>query len=69
MRIMKNHPSLPCPHCKKDVMWSIDNIYRPFCSRQCKLIDLGDWLAERHVIAGEPHDMLDEATPDNTPVT
>lgn len=31
------------------------NAYRPFCSRRCKLIDLGDWLDESHRIA-EPAD-------------
>lgn len=26
------------------------NPYRPFCSRRCKLIDLGDWLDESNRI-------------------
>ncbi|MES1954631.1 hypothetical protein SAHY_08611 [Salinisphaera hydrothermalis EPR70] len=27
-----------------------NNAYRPFCSRRCKLIDLGDWLDESNRI-------------------
>lgn len=27
---------------------------RPFCSRRCKLIDLGEWASESHRIEGEP---------------
>jgi endogenous inhibitor of DNA gyrase (YacG/DUF329 family) len=25
---------------------------RPFCSRQCKLIDLDNWLNERYLVPG-----------------
>ncbi len=25
------------------MLWSQDNVYRPFCSERCKLIDLGQW--------------------------
>ena len=31
---------------------------RPFCSKRCKLIDLGEWASEGHKIAGEP--VMDE---------
>lgn len=44
----------PCPHCRKPVQWRSDNPWRPFCSERCKLIDLGDWAAERHAIPGNP---------------
>jgi|GEM_PF-6963722 len=27
-----------------------ENLCRPFCSEKCRLIDLGDWLEERHSI-------------------
>ncbi|MGB5641016.1 MAG: DNA gyrase inhibitor YacG, partial [Sedimenticolaceae bacterium] len=27
--------------------------WRPFCSERCKLIDLGEWLAEEKRIPGE----------------
>lgn len=34
---------VPCPHCQKMVAWIPENIYRPFCSKRCQLIDLGEW--------------------------
>ncbi|WP_334326638.1 DNA gyrase inhibitor YacG [Gilliamella apicola] len=39
-----------CPTCQKDVEWSDKNIYRPFCSKRCQLIDLGEWANEEHRI-------------------
>jgi endogenous inhibitor of DNA gyrase (YacG/DUF329 family) len=42
-----------CPQCGKPVLIGPENPWRPFCSDRCRLIDLGGWLAERHVIAGE----------------
>jgi uncharacterized protein len=42
---------ITCPTCDKDVVWSAEAKYRPFCSERCKLIDLGDWAAENHRIA------------------
>jgi endogenous inhibitor of DNA gyrase (YacG/DUF329 family) len=32
-----------CPHCHKAVVWSEAFPYRPFCSKRCRLIDLGAW--------------------------
>ncbi|OCG44835.1 DNA gyrase inhibitor [Gilliamella sp. Choc5-1] len=40
-----------CPTCQKQVIWSKDSPYRPFCSKRCQLIDLGDWATEEHRIA------------------
>lgn len=31
--------------CKKEVRWTKDNIFKPFCSERCKLIDLGEWAS------------------------
>ena len=42
----------PCPQCKS-LTRSTNNPWRPFCSERCKLIDLGDWAAERHAIPGD----------------
>jgi len=53
-----------CPTCGKQVRWSKESRWRPFCSERCKLIDLGEWVAERHSIPGEqhtPHDDDDNA--------
>jgi hypothetical protein len=41
---------IKCPTCQKSVVWSEENPWRPFCSERCKLIDLGDWIEERHRI-------------------
>ena len=35
-----------CPTCGKDVIWNETSPYRPFCSKRCQLIDLGEWAAE-----------------------
>jgi hypothetical protein len=43
-----------CPVCGKPVPWIEASTWRPFCSQRCRLIDLGDWAANRHVIAGSP---------------
>jgi len=42
-----------CPTCKKELVWSKEQTWRPFCSERCKLIDLGEWASESHRIAGE----------------
>lgn len=46
--------SVRCPTCKKEVLMTPAFPERPFCSRRCKLIDLGEWASEGHRIAGEP---------------
>ena len=43
-----------CPTCQKKVEWTKEQKNKPFCSERCKLIDLGDWAAEKNAIAGEP---------------
>lgn len=42
---------VPCPTCDKQVDWSPKSDYRPFCSKRCQLIDLGDWAEENHKIS------------------
>ena len=37
-----------CPICKKEV--SFGDAHMPFCSERCRLIDLGNWSAEKYVI-------------------
>ncbi|MDU0354306.1 DNA gyrase inhibitor YacG [Paraglaciecola aquimarina] len=39
-----------CPNCKKEVEWSEASQYRPFCSKTCQLIDLGEWADEEKSI-------------------
>lgn len=52
-----------CPTCKKSVEWNESQPYRPFCSKRCQMIDLGDWAEEQQRIPGKPAvdpDMLDD---------
>lgn len=46
--------AVDCPNCGKEVEWIDANIYRPFCSERCKLIDFGEWATEKKSIPGEP---------------
>lgn len=41
---------IKCPTCKKTGDWFAGE-YGPFCSKRCKLIDLGKWLGEEHAIS------------------
>ncbi|RMD52972.1 MAG: DNA gyrase inhibitor YacG [Nitrospirae bacterium] len=45
---------ITCPICKKEIK-DKSNLYRPFCSKRCKLIDLDAWLSAdyRITISGE----------------
>ena len=42
--------NVKCPTCKKEGDWFAGDS-GPFCSRRCKLIDLGKWLGEEHAIS------------------
>ena len=44
---------IECPTCKAPVSWVASSPERPFCSPRCRLIDLGAWAAEEHVIPGD----------------
>ncbi|MDH5429625.1 MAG: DNA gyrase inhibitor YacG [Nitrospirota bacterium] len=38
-----------CPTCHKAVSWE-GNVFRPFCSDRCRLVDLQGWFDERYRI-------------------
>ena len=40
-----------CPQCTEKADLSSSNIYRPFCSEKCKLIDFGSWTKEEKIIS------------------
>ena len=40
-----------CPTCKSKVEWSQQSPHRPFCSKRCQLIDLGEWSFENNKIS------------------
>lgn len=43
---MSEETIVNCPTCGKSVVWNAQSLYRPFCSKRCQLIDLGEWAAE-----------------------
>lgn len=40
---------MKCPICRKAVR--VGEEHFPFCSERCRLIDLGNWSAEKYVIS------------------
>ena len=42
--------NVKCPICAQEQTWRYNNSYRPFCSKRCRLIDLGGWAEERYSI-------------------
>jgi len=51
-----------CPRCKQDANLAKQNIYRPFCSKKCKMIDFGSWVSEEKLISRplDSEDFYDE---------
>lgn len=47
---MPKPPQVRCPTCKKRGDWFAGE-FGPFCSKRCRLIDLGKWLGEQHTIS------------------
>jgi len=39
-----------CPTCHKQVIWTQNSKWKPFCSERCRLIDLGAWISEGYRI-------------------
>ena len=39
--------SLKCPRFGELTVWE-NNVYRPFCSERCKLIDFGAWANDEY---------------------
>lgn len=50
MRQYKSMTTVKCPTCKKEVVWSKEATFRPFCSERCRLIDLGAWADGSYAI-------------------
>jgi endogenous inhibitor of DNA gyrase (YacG/DUF329 family) len=50
-----------CPVCGKEFEANLRSPFFPFCSKRCKLIDLGRWLdGSNNVPATEPEDAEEE---------
>ena len=56
-----NKMKVNCPTCQKQVIWDKQSLFRPFCSKRCQLIDLGEWADEEKSIKGE------SVSPENLP--
>jgi endogenous inhibitor of DNA gyrase (YacG/DUF329 family) len=56
---------MKCPMCKKTVEVRKNNPFLPFCSKRCKMVDLGKWLDGKYVIPDDPaRDSSDKLTED-----
>lgn len=47
---MRNSRNIKCPTCKKEGDWFATD-FGPFCSKRCRLVDLGKWLNEENAIS------------------
>jgi uncharacterized protein len=56
--------NVTCPLCKKKTPWK-DNLFRPFCSDRCRLIDLGKWASDEYRIPGDKPDPAAESSEEN----
>jgi len=41
---------IKCPACKKEGDWFAQP-FGPFCSKRCKLVDLGKWFSEENAVS------------------
>lgn len=55
---------IKCPACQKPTFWQ-DNPYRPFCSRRCRMLDLGCWVDEEYRVPSEDQSGIDESAENN----
>ena len=52
---------ITCPQCGGPSSFAKSNVWRPFCSERCKLIDLGAWGNEDFRIGSNtPPDLGDD---------
>lgn len=57
--------SIKCPECGKLTEYSKSNEYRPFCSKRCSLIDLGEWVEGSYSIESEDQVFMSESQSDD----
>ena len=58
--------TVKCPMCGKTEKWE-ENVFRPFCSERCKLLDLEGWFSERYRIPKAEEDESDEKAREEGP--
>ena len=51
-----------CPRCGKETDYE-GNPFRPFCSEDCKMIDLGRWVTQSYRIPTASSDEEEDETP------
>jgi uncharacterized protein len=51
---MEARRTIPCPICRKPV--ALGDPELPFCSKRCRLIDLGKWADEEYRISSPAKD-------------
>ena len=52
-------PRVSCPTCRRELAWTEEFPFRPFCSERCRMVDLGAWFAEERRVAGESAEGLE----------
>jgi len=57
---MTEKRTLLCPRCHEPAPPKSENAAFPFCSRRCRVIDLGSWLTEEYRVAGSSVEVADE---------
>lgn len=57
--------TMRCPVCRKEVITSPANPFRPFCSERCQMVDLGKWAGGDYRVEGGKTE--DREHPDDRP--
>ena len=55
-----------CPMCGKVEKWE-GNVFRPFCSKRCQLLDLEGWFSERYRIPDAEEEGTEERVGEDGP--
>ncbi len=53
-----------CPTCQAEVIWQPSSQFRPFCSKRCQLIDLGEWTEQENRTISTPMGASQSMTPE-----
>ena len=53
-----------CPKCRSLFVYH-ESEFRPFCSKRCKMIDLGHWMSESYSVPGKEIDNTCELEEDD----
>ena len=59
--------TLKCPQCSRMTVYSTENLFRPFCSKNCQTGDLAAWATDEYKVAGStvPQDAEQTIAGDN----